>query len=58
MDYKQISGETLRGRVSDTNNLELFRKKQNENKRKEEEKVNKEQNDNIPYYAYNCNFIF
>ena len=43
------SNKFLRGQVCDIDNLETFRKKQNEKKK---------QKDNIPYYAYNCNFLF
>ena len=49
--YYVIEGSSrfLRNQLSDIDNLEQFRRKQNEKK---------EQNDNIPYYAFNCNFIF
>ena len=42
------------------NNTENDKKKKIENKKyKPEEKVSqKEENNNIPYYAYNCNFLF
>ena len=39
----------LRGQVCDIDNLEKFRKRQNEKKKQE---------DDIPYYAYHCNFLF
>ena len=42
---------------ADIDKLESFRKKLTE-KKKKEEKQTKEEKDNIPYYAYNCNFIF
>ena len=42
---------------SDIDKLESFRKKQNEKKQREA-KQTKEEKDNIPYYAYNCNFLF
>jgi surface antigen len=41
---------------ADIDKLENFRKKQNEKKKEEKEK--KVEKDNIPYYSYNCNFIF
>ena len=41
---------------ADIDKLESFRKK-NE-KKKKEEKQTKEEKNNIPYYSYNCNFIF
>ena len=44
---------------SDIDKLKSFRKKQIE---KEEKKLKvdqtKDEKDNIPYYAYNCNFLF
>ena len=43
------SNKFLRGQMLDVDNLNQFRRKQNEKK---------EQNENIPYYAFNCNFIF
>ena len=42
---------------ADIDKLESCRKKQNEKKEKEA-KQTVEKKDNIPYYAYNCNFIF
>ena len=41
---------------ADIDKLENFRKKQNE--KKKEEKTKKEEEDKIPYYSYNCNFLF
>ena len=37
--------------------LQSFRKKLTEKKKKEEKQI-KEEKDNIPYYSYNCNFLF
>ena len=42
---------------TDIDKLESFRKKLTEKKKKEEKQV-KEEKDNIPYYSYNCNFLF
>jgi len=42
---------------ADIDKLESFRKKLTE-KKKKEEKQTKEEKDNIPYYSYNCNFLF
>ena len=43
------SNKFLRGQVYRFDKDGSFRKKQNEKKKQE---------DNIPYYAYNCNFLF
>ncbi len=43
------SNKFLRGQVYQFDKDGSFRKKQNEKKK---------QKDNIPYYAYNCNFLF
>ena len=43
--------------IADIDKLEIFRQKQKDNKNKEKEKK-EEKDNNIPYYAYNCNFIF
>ena len=42
---------------ADIDKLESFRKKLTEKKKKEEKQI-KEEKDNIPYYSYNCNFLF
>jgi hypothetical protein len=42
---------------TDIDKLESFREKLTEKKKKEEKQV-KEEKDNIPYYSYNCNFLF
>jgi hypothetical protein len=41
---------------ADIDKLENFRKKLIE--KEKEEKQKKEEKNNIPYYAYNCNFLF
>ena len=41
---------------TDIDKLESFRK--TTEKKKKEEKQTKEEKNNIPYYSYNCNFIF
>ena len=43
--------------IADIDKLESFRKKLTEKKKKEEKQI-KEEKDNIPYYSYNCNFLF
>jgi hypothetical protein len=44
--------------IVDIDKLKIFRQKQKENKNKEKEKKEEKDSNNIPYYAYNCNFIF
>jgi hypothetical protein len=42
---------------ADIDKLESFRKKIIEKNKKEAKQI-VEKKDNIPYYAYNCNFLF